>query len=108
MQSDHARIAAKGGQPLWPFLGAIYQRKASRAPACHDDPGQAPKLPWFLHAGPILVVRRSGQTAQRCRSVCVWPASRAQPLLPLLILVLLLQGPGRTDPNRTRMLGSVK
>lgn len=85
------------------FLGAIYQRKASRALPCHDDPGQAPKLPWFLRAGPILVVRRSGQTAEKC--VCGPPASRAQPLLPLLLLVLLLQEPGRPDPNRTRILG---
>lgn len=87
MQSDHAGIAAKRRTTFLAFLGAIYQRKASCTAPCHDDPGQAPQAPLVPARG-----AHPGSQAQRsdCTEVCVWPASPAQPLLPLHHHILLL------------------
>lgn len=90
MQSDHAGIAGQEADNLSGLSGRnLPAQSFLRSGLVTMIPAKLPKLPWFLHAGPILVVRRSGQTAQKVW----WPASPAQPLLPLHhhILLLLLQ-----------------
>lgn len=79
MQSDHAGIAGQEADNLSGLSGRnLPAQSFLRSGLVTMIPAKLPKLPWFLHAGPILVVRRSGQTAQKCGG----PQAQPSPFCP--------------------------
>lgn len=68
-----ASIAAKGGQPFC-LSGRNLTAKllaVTMIPAKLPKLPKLPKRPWFLHAGHILGVRRTGQTTSLCPTACM-------------------------------------